>query len=79
MRRPQWGQSFKSFWQSWSHQLQKRRFSTAQGSSEGVGARGRSWATTSSCSPVYLSMYTRPGSASITTSRPVDGVLIRYL
>ena len=31
MRRPQWGQSLRSFWVSWSHQLQKRRFSTAQG------------------------------------------------
>jgi hypothetical protein len=76
MRRPQCGQSFRSFWQSWSHQLQKRRFSTDQGSSDGVGASGRSWATTSRFSPVSRSMYARPGSASITTSRPVDGVLI---
>ena len=44
MRRPQCGQSLRSFWQSWSHQLQKRRFSTAQGSSDGVGASGRSCA-----------------------------------
>jgi hypothetical protein len=42
MRRPQCGQSLRSFWQSWSHQLQKRRFSTDHGSSEAVGARGRS-------------------------------------
>ncbi|MBV9944755.1 MAG: hypothetical protein JO262_21700 [Solirubrobacterales bacterium] len=79
MRRPQCGQSLRSFWHSWSHQLQKRRFSTDQGSSEGVGARGRSCATTSSGSPVSRSTYAFPGSASITTSRPVDGVLIRYL
>ena len=44
MRLPQCGQSFRSFWQSWSHQLQKRRFSTAQGSSDGVGASGSSCA-----------------------------------
>ena len=31
MRRPQVGQSLRSFWASWSHQLQKRRFSTAHG------------------------------------------------
>jgi hypothetical protein len=55
MRRPQCGQSLRSFWQSWSHQLQKRRFSTAQGSSDDVGARGRSSATTSSGSPVSRS------------------------
>ena len=34
MRRPHVGQSLRSFWASWSHQLQKRRFSTAQGSRE---------------------------------------------
>ena len=33
MRRPHVGQSLRSFCASWSHQLQKRRFSTAQGSS----------------------------------------------
>ena len=38
MRRPQVGQSLRSFWASWSHQLQKRRFSTAHGS---CGLRGR--------------------------------------
>ena len=32
IRRPQVGQSLRSFWASWSHQLQKRRFSTAHGS-----------------------------------------------
>ena len=42
IRLPQCGQSFRSFWDSWSHQLQNRRFSTAQGSSEGVGATGSS-------------------------------------
>ena len=36
------GQSFRSFCESWSHQLQNRRFSTAQGSSDGVGANGSS-------------------------------------
>ena len=55
IRRAQYGQSFRSFWLSWSHQLQKRRFSTAQGSSETVGASGRSWPTTSSGSPVSRS------------------------
>ena len=55
MRRPQCGQSLRSFWHSWSHQLQKRRFSTDHGSSDGVGARGRSCATTSSGSPVSRS------------------------
>ena len=38
MRRPQVGQSLRSFCASWSHQLQKRRFSTAHGSRD---ARGR--------------------------------------
>ena len=38
MRRPHVGQSLRSFWASWSHQLQKRRFSTAHGS---CGLRGR--------------------------------------
>lgn len=32
MRRPQTGQSLRSFCASWSHQLQKRRFSVAHGS-----------------------------------------------
>ena len=41
MRRPHVGQSFRSFWASWSHQLQKRRFSTAHGSRERDGASGR--------------------------------------
>ena len=31
MRRPHVGQSLRSRWASWSHQLQNRRFSTAQG------------------------------------------------
>jgi hypothetical protein len=55
MRRPQYGQSLRSLGASWSHQLQKRRFSTAQGSSDTVGASGSSWATTSSSSPVSRS------------------------
>ncbi len=38
MRRPQCGQSLRSFWASWSHQEQNRRFSTAQGSRDEVGA-----------------------------------------
>ncbi len=32
MRRPHVGQSLRSFWAIWSHQLQNRRFSTAHGS-----------------------------------------------
>ena len=35
MRLPQYGQSLRSFCASWSHQLQNRRFSTVQGSSDG--------------------------------------------
>jgi hypothetical protein len=77
IRLPQFGQSLRSFWVSWSHQLQKRRLSTAHGSSEGVGASGSSIATTSSSSPVSRSTYSLSGSASITISRPVDGVRIR--
>ena len=34
MRRPQCGQSLRSFCASWSHQLQKRRFSTDHGSDD---------------------------------------------
>jgi hypothetical protein len=78
IRLPQWGQSFRSFCVSWSHQLQKRRFSTAQGRSEAVGASGSNWATTSRGSPVSRSMYSTPGSASMMTSLPVEGVRIRY-
>src|SRR3954467_9336673 len=78
MRRPQVGQSFRSFCESWSHQLQKRRFSSAQGSSEPLGASGRICPTTSSSSPVSRSRYTRPGSASMMTSRPVEGARMRY-
>jgi hypothetical protein len=55
IRLPQFGQSFRSFCVSWSHQLQKRRFSTAQGSSEGVDASGSSTAITSNGSPVSRS------------------------
>jgi hypothetical protein len=51
----QCGQSFRSFGASWSHQLQNLRFSTAQGSSETVGASGSSSPTTSSSSPVSRS------------------------
>src|SRR5581483_7725505 len=59
-------------------QLQKRRLSTAHGSSDGVGASGSSSATTSSSSPVSRSTYSRSGSASMITSRPVEGVRMRY-
>ena len=38
IRRPQCGQSLRSFWANWSHQLQIRRFSTAQGSFDADGA-----------------------------------------
>jgi hypothetical protein len=55
MRLPQCGQSLRSRWLCWSHQLQKRRFSTDQGSSDGVGASGSSSPTTSSSSPVSRS------------------------
>ena len=55
IRRPQCGQSFRSFCVSWSHQLQKRRFSTAHGSSDGLGASGSRIAETSSGSPVSRS------------------------
>jgi hypothetical protein len=78
IRLPQCGQSFRSFCVSWSHQLQKRRFSTAQGRSEAVGASGSSCASTSRGSPVSRSMYSSPGSASMMTSLPVEGVRIRY-
>ncbi len=78
MRRPQLGQSFRSFWESWSHQLQNRRFSTDHGSSDAVGASGSSCATTSSGSPVSRSTYSTPDSASMITSRPVEGVRMRY-
>ena len=40
MRRPQCGQSLRSFCASWSHQLQKRRFSTDHGS-DGLRRRQR--------------------------------------
>src|ERR1700727_1490253 len=78
MRLPHTGQSFRSFCESWSHQLQNRRFSTVQGNWAGVGASGINSPTTSSGSPVSRSMYTCPGSASMITSRPVEGVRIRY-
>jgi hypothetical protein len=55
MRRPQWGQSLRSFWASWSHQLQKRRFSTAHGSADCDGADGSTWPTISIGSPVSWS------------------------
>jgi len=41
IRLPHAGQSCRSFCVSWSHQLQKRRCSTAHGSSDTVGASGR--------------------------------------
>jgi len=55
MRRPHVGQSLRSFWAIWSHQLQKRRFSTAHGSYDLDGASGSSLPTTSSGSPVSRS------------------------
>ena len=55
MRRPQVGQSLRSFWAIWSHHGQKRRFSTAHGSWDSDGASGRTLPTTSSGSPVSRS------------------------
>ena len=55
MRRPQVGQSLRSFCASWSHQLQKRRFSTAHGSLDFDGGSGSTLPTTSSGSPVSRS------------------------
>jgi len=55
MRRPQVGQSLRSFWASWSHQGQNRKFSTAQGSRDELGAIGMTLPTTSSSSPVSRS------------------------
>src|SRR4051794_1299463 len=78
MRRPQVGQSFRSFCAGWSHQLQKRRFSTAHGNWDFDGASGSTFPTTSSRSPVSRSVYTCPGSASIRISRPVEGARRRY-
>jgi glycosyltransferase involved in cell wall biosynthesis len=78
MRRPQCGQSLRSFCASWSHQLQTRRFSTDQGSEERDGATGSTWPTISIGSPVSRSRYTWPASAGSSTSRPVDGVRKRY-
>ena len=61
MRRPQVGQSLRSFCESWSHQGQKRRFSTAHGSREGEGASGSTMPTTSSGSPVSRSQVDSSG------------------
>ena len=55
MRRPQCGQSLRSRWASWSHQVQNRRFSTAQGRRDRDGGSGSTLATISSVSPVSLS------------------------
>src|SRR5215208_1162634 len=79
MRRPQVGHSLRSSWAGWSHQLQKRRFSTAQGSCDLDGGNGRSLPTACSGSPVSRSTYERPGSPSRMTSRPVDGARRRNL
>ena len=49
------GQSLRSFWASWSHQLQKRRFSTAHGSDDSDGAAGSTLPTISIGSPVSRS------------------------
>src|SRR5215210_1401673 len=78
MRRPQVGQSLRSFCDSWSHQLQKRRFSVAHGSWDFDGESGRTLPTTSSGSPVSRSTKVCPGSASSRVSRPVEGVRRRY-
>jgi hypothetical protein len=56
MRRPQVGQSLRSFWASCSHHGQKRRFSTAHARRERDGASGSSLPTTSSGSPVSRSL-----------------------
>ena len=56
IRRPHVGQSLRSRWASWSHHGQKRRFSTAHGSRELVGASGTTIPTTSSSSPVSRSV-----------------------
>src|SRR5215208_3322690 len=79
MRRPQVGHSLRSSWAGWSHQLQKRRFSTAQGNCDLDGGSGRSLPTACSGSPVSRSTYERPGSPSRMTSLPVDGARRRYL
>ena len=55
MRRPQVGQSFRSFWASCPHHEQKRRFSTDHGRRELDGASGRTLPTTSIGSPVSRS------------------------
>jgi hypothetical protein len=77
---PHHGQSSRSFWASWSQWPQKRRFSSAQGSSETVGARGSSCATGSSWSlaglPVDVLLSGDPPRTI--TSRPVEGVRMRY-
>ncbi len=78
MRRPHVGQSFRSFCASWSHQLQNLRFSIAQGRFDVDGAAGSTLPTTSNDSPVSRSTYTRPGSPSKKTSRPVEEVRMRY-
>ena len=77
MRRSQCGQSLRSRCASWSHQLQKRRYSTAHGRRDCDGASGRTLPTTSSVSPLSRSTYTRPGSASTMISRSVAGVRMR--
>src|SRR5207247_827951 len=55
IRRPQVGQSVRSIGASWSHQSQKRRYSTAQGRFDVLGGMGRTWPTTSSGSLVSRS------------------------
>ena len=77
MRLPQVGQSLRSFWASWPHHEQKRRFSTAHGSREAEGASGSTFPTTSSGSSVSRSRYTSPGCASITTALPLAGLRSR--
>ena len=55
IRRPHVGQSLRSFWAGWSHQLQKRSVSTAHGSRDFDGCSGSTFPTTSSSSPVSWS------------------------
>ena len=78
IRLPQVGQSFRSFCACASHHGQKRRFSTAQGRRDSVGANGSILPRISIGSPESRSMYTVPGSASIMTSRPLAWPRTRY-
>ena len=68
---PQCGQSLRSFWASWSHQLQKRRFSTRPGQlGDGRSQRQQLRRRPRAARRSHGRRNRRPGSASITTSRP---------